>query len=142
MKELYEIGIVSRGFTVVSHVFRENPEQKSANKDLRGAFISAINTFAENTFNNNALEYLESKNTLFIFKMGSISPGDSNQVETIILFGLVEQKKKKNQDKLVKKFFEKSIPILTYFTSQFDKKDFSDLTQFEEFSKKIPQFFD
>ena len=71
MKELYEIGIVFRGFVLVSHVFKNIEKKdnlKNPNKDLRGAFISAINLFAKNAFNNLCLEYLESNNILFIFK--------------------------------------------------------------------------
>ncbi|MHA1242787.1 MAG: hypothetical protein ACTSQU_18695 [Promethearchaeota archaeon] len=71
MKELYEIGIVFRGFILVSFEFKKIEKKdkvKDVSKDLRGGFISAINTFAKTAFNNLSLEYLESGNILFIFK--------------------------------------------------------------------------
>ena len=74
LKELIEVGLIFRGFTIVSHTFKELPTQMDIGdkKDLRSAFISAISTFAESAFSNNNLEYLESGNILFIFKFSSI----------------------------------------------------------------------
>ncbi|MBA7551375.1 hypothetical protein ES705_43915 [subsurface metagenome] len=95
MKELYEIGLVFRGFVLVSHVFKNIEKKKNLkiiNKDLRGAFISAINLFAKNAFNNLNLEYLESNNILFIFKAFEIQASDSNQKESIILYSLIDKK--------------------------------------------------
>lgn len=142
MKELYEIGIVFRGFVLVSHVFK-NIEKKDKlnkiNKDLRGAFISAINLFAKNAFNNLSLEYLESNNILFIFKAFDIKASDSNQKETIILYSLIN-KKKKDTDKFVKKFLEKIEPISLLFVSRYNNKDFSELNQFAPFQNEIKEF--
>jgi len=142
MKELYEIGIVFRGFVLVSHVFKNiekknNP--KGPNKDLRGAFISAINLFAKNAFNNLCLEYLESNNILFIFKVFDIQASDSNQKETIILYSLID-KKKKDTDKFVKKFLQKIEPISLLFVSRYNNKDFSELNQFAPFQNEIKEF--
>ena len=142
MKELYEIGIVFRGFVLVSHVFK-NIEKKDnlkiINKDLRGAFISAINLFAKNAFNNLCLEYLESNNILFIFKAFDIQASDSNQKETIILYSLID-KKKKDTDKFVKKFLQKIEPISLLFVSRYSNKDFSELNQFAPFQNEIKEF--
>ncbi|MHA1669906.1 MAG: hypothetical protein ACTSV5_04930 [Promethearchaeota archaeon] len=143
MKELYELGIVFRGFVLVKHLFKVLPESKGSNdpeKDLRGAFISAINILAKNAFNNISLEYLESKNILFIFKAREIKALDSNCTETIILYGLTD-KKKKDPDKLVKKFLEKSEPIIESFISKYSNKDFTELDQFSPFQHEIPAFF-
>jgi len=142
MKELYEIGIVFRGFVLVSHVFKNIEKKdnlKSPNKDLRGAFISAINLFAKNAFNNLCLEYLESNNILFIFKAFEIQASDSNQKETIILYSLID-KKKKDTDKFVKKFLEKIEPISLLFVSRYSNKDFSELNQFAPFQNEIKEF--
>ena len=142
MKELYEIGIVFRGFVLVSHVFKNIEKKdnlKSPNKDLRGAFISAINLFAKNAFNNLCLEYLESNNILFIFKAFDIQASDSNQKETIILYSLID-KKKKDTDKFVKKFLEKIEPISLLFVSRYNHKDFSELNQFAPFQNEIKEF--
>ncbi|MBD3196667.1 MAG: hypothetical protein GF317_16545, partial [Candidatus Lokiarchaeota archaeon] len=63
---MFEVGIVFRGFVLTKYNFKEIPSSKisGTDSDLRGAFISAINTFAEKTFINSALEYLELENFL------------------------------------------------------------------------------
>ena len=142
MKELYEIGIVFRGFVLVSHVFKKIEKKnnlKNTDKDLRGAFISAINLFAKNAFNNLSLEYLESNNILFIFNAFEIQTSDSNQKEPIILYGLID-KKKKDTDKYVKKFLQKIEPISLLFVSRYNNKDMSELNQFEPFQNEIKEF--
>ncbi len=142
MKELYEIGIVFRGFVLVSHVFKNIEKKdnlKNPNKDLRGAFISAINIFVKNAFNNLSLEYLESNNILFIFKAFDILPSDSDEKEPIILYCLID-KKKKDTDKFVKKFLQKIEPISLLFVSRYNNKDFSELNQFAPFQNEIKEF--
>ncbi|MBY9008463.1 MAG: hypothetical protein KGD74_01195, partial [Candidatus Lokiarchaeota archaeon] len=62
MKELYEIGIVFRGFILVNYEFKKIEKKDNLCKvsmDLRGGFISAINIFTKTAFNNLSLEYLE-----------------------------------------------------------------------------------
>ena len=142
MKDLYEIGIVFRGFVLVNHVFKKIEKKenlKNQDKDLRGAFISAINLFAKNAFNNLSLEYLESNNILFIFKAFEIQALDSNHKESIILYSLID-KKKKDTDKFVKKFLEKIEPISLLFVSRYSNKDMSELNQFEPFQNEIKEF--
>ena len=141
MKELYEIGFVFRGFVLVNHIFKELPVQKEhgINKDLRGAFISGINAFTETAFQKSSLEYLESGNILFIFKMEEIQSGDNNIKESLILYGLVDKSKKKS-DKLVNKFFERVDPILQLFIQKFNGANFSELNQFEQFEKSMIDF--
>ncbi|NVM18480.1 MAG: hypothetical protein HWN80_12255 [Candidatus Lokiarchaeota archaeon] len=142
MKELYEIGIVFRGFILVNCEFKkiENDEKlNKANKDLRGSFISAITMFAKNAFNNLSLEYLESSNILFIFRAYEIQDADCDYKEPIILYGLVD-KKKKDADKFVKKFLQKIDPILTLFISRYGNKDLSEVNQFESFQNDIKEF--
>jgi hypothetical protein len=142
MKELYEIGIVFRGFILVNCEFKKiekEENQSTVNKDLRGSFISAINTFAKNAFNNLSLEYLESSNILFVFKAYEIQATDCNDKEPIILYGLID-KKKKDTDKFVKKFLQKIDPILTLFISRYGNADFSEMNQFEPFQNDIKEF--
>lgn len=142
MKELYEIGIVFRGFILVNYEFKkvENEEiLNKANKDLRGSFISAITLFAKNAFNNLSLEYLESGNILFVFKAYEIQAADCDDKEPIILYGLLD-KGKKDTDKIVKKFLQKIDPILTLFISRYANKDFSEINQFEPFQNDIKKF--
>ena len=142
MKELYELGFVFRGFVLVNHIFKNLPVQKDhgINKDLRGAFISAINTFVDTAFNKSSLEYLESGNILFIFKVSEIQSEDNRSKEPIILYGLVDKSKKKS-DKLVRKFFERVDPIIQLFLQKFDGADFTELNQFENFKDIMEDFF-
>ena len=142
MKELYELGFVFRGFVLISHDFKGLPDKKEfgVDKDLRGAFISAINAFADTAFNNSSIEYLESGNILFIFKMAEIQSKDNTIKESLILYGLVDKSKKKS-DKLVRKFFEKIEPMLQLFIQRFNGVNFSELNQFEHFKKVVEEFF-
>ncbi|MFX0001545.1 MAG: hypothetical protein ACFE9Q_08415 [Candidatus Hodarchaeota archaeon] len=142
LKELYEIGFVFRGFVLVNHIFKELPIQKERgiNKDLRGAFISAINTFVNTAFNKSSLEYLESGNILFIFKLSEVQSEDNRYKEPIILYGLLDKSKKKS-DRLVRKFFERVNPVLQLFIQKFNGADFTQLNQFEPFQEKIQEFF-
>lgn len=142
MKELHEIGIVFRGFILVNYEFKKvekEENQNKATKDLRGSFISAINLFAKNAFNNLSLEYLESSNILFVFRAYEIQAVDCNYKEPIILYGLVD-KKKKDADKYVKKFLQKIDPILSLFISRYANKDLSEINQFEPFQNEIKEF--
>lgn len=141
MKELYELGFVFRGFVMVNHIFKDLPIQKDhgVSKDLRGAFISAINAFSETAFNNSSLEYLESGNILFIFKLADIQSGDNNVKEPLILYGLVDKSKKKS-DKLVNKFFDRVNPVLQLFIQKFNGANFSELNQFEDFEERVVEF--
>lgn len=143
MKNLLEVGIIFRGFVLVNHAFRSIPNTKEIKQsvdDLRGAFISAISSFIETAFTDNSLEYLESGNILFIFKIEMVQSCDSKQKEPIILFGLVEKTKKKS-DKLVKKFLEKVNPILQSFIVTYKNADFSELEQFQPFKEKMKEYF-
>ena len=142
MKELFELGFVFRGFVLVNHTFKVLPVQKDSriNKDLRGAFISAINTFVDTAFNKNSLEYLESGNILFIFKISEVQSKDNNVKEPIILYGLVDKSKKKS-DKLVRKFFERVDPVIQLFIQRYNKADFTELNQFEPFNEIMENFF-
>jgi len=142
LREIYDIGIVFRGFILVNNIFKELPIQKDLDnrKDLRGAFISAISSFAESAFTNNNLEYLESGNILFIFKMSQIKSKDTNSAEPLIMYGLIE-KGKKNPDKIVKKFFQKTTPILENFIQKYQNEDFTDITLFEPFKEIVKEYF-
>ncbi|MFX1410767.1 MAG: hypothetical protein ACFFA6_10460 [Promethearchaeota archaeon] len=126
---------------LINYVLKElpAPKEKGVTKDLRGAFISAINTFAQSAFNNTSLEYLESGTILFIFKISEIKSIDNTSKEPIIMYGLID-KKKKNPDKLVKKFFETAEPILELFSQRYTNKDFTELNQFESFIEEVKAF--
>ncbi|MFX1444425.1 MAG: hypothetical protein ACFFHV_13500 [Promethearchaeota archaeon] len=127
---------------MVNSEFRKLDTDKNSEskRDMRGAFISAINSFAESAFINNHLEYLESGNYLFIFKMGEVKSCDNNSNEPIILYGLTE-KKKKNPNKTVRKFLGKAELILESFIQKFNDRDFTELNQFEPFKEDLKDYF-
>jgi hypothetical protein len=140
---LYEIGFVFRGFILVNYIFKELPDQvnvEDPGKDLRGAFISAINTFVENAFINNSIEYLELENYLFIFKMDEMKSSDSTQKENLILYGITDKKRK--IDKFVRKFLEEVQPILQLFKKRYYNKDLTELDQFQSFKEEIKAFYE
>ena len=142
MKDLYEIGFVFRGFVLVNYEFKKIEKRdklSNVNMDLRGGFISAINIFAKSAFNNLSLEYLESGNILFIFKALEIQAANYNVAEPVILYGLVD-KKRKDTNKFVKKFLEKIDPLLNLFITRYNNKDLTELNQFGPFQKEIKDF--
>ena len=146
MKKLYEIGIVFRGFVVVHYIFEKLTKEEMGtiagqHKDLRGAFVSAISSFAETAFANTSLEYLESGQILFIFKIADAKSVDSPNTEPIILYGLVKKSRKKGTDKLVKRFLEKTEPLLNLFLTRYNGKDFCEINQFEPFKEDISAYF-
>lgn len=141
MKELFEVGIVFRGFILTKYKFRDfkNTVEENSDQDLRGAFISAINTFADKAFLNTALEYLEMDKYLCIFKIRSIRTKMSNDKEALILYGLTERTR--NPDKYVEKFFEKINPIIEQFTLTYEGTDFTELNQFAPFKQELKEYF-
>ena len=143
MKEIYDVGIVFRGFVLVNNIFKELPglKETEGKKDLRGAFISAISSFTEVAFTNNYLEYFESGNILFIFKMAEVKSSDNKSKEPIILYGLTEKGKKKSPDKYVKKFLGRAELVLESFIQQFHDRDFTELNQFEPFKEDLKEYF-
>lgn len=142
LKELYEVGIVFRGFILVNHTLKKIPlyKDRGDKKDLRGAFISAINTFVDTAFNQNSIEYLESGNILFIFKLSEVQSNDATVKEPIIFYGLVDKSKKKSE-RLVRKFMERIEPVLQLFITRYNRADFTELNQFEPFEEIMAEFF-
>ena len=86
------------------------------------------------------MEYLESGNILFVFKFSKIKSKDANSDEPIIMYGLIE-KKKKNPDKNVQKFFLKTTPILENFIQIYQNEDFTDINLFQPFKDTIREYF-
>ncbi len=141
MINLFEIGIVFRGFVILNHKFKNNPnlDSNSIVDDLRGAFISAISSYAQSTFKNCSLEYLEMQNYLFIFKIGEVHAGDSNMKEPFIIYGLT--KRKRNSDRFVKKFYEKLDFVIPYFVQKYSGEDFTEVQKFQEFKDEMLDYF-
>lgn len=141
MRDLFEVGIVFRGFILTKYKFKslEDKNKDKTDKDLRGAFISAITSFADKAFLNTALEYLEMDKYLCIFKIKSIKPKMSNNKEPLIMYGITESKR--YPDRYVEKFFEKITPIIEQFTLKYQNADFTELNQFEPFSQELKEYF-
>lgn len=141
IKELYEVGFVFRGFILTKYKFKDLPVPGDGKKDqdLRGAFISAINTFIR-AVNSTSLEYLELDKFLFTFQIAHVKSKFGNDKEPIILYGLTE--KKRNPDRFVKKFFEKTEPILQHFITKYSGSDFTELNKFKPYKEQLQEFFD
>jgi hypothetical protein len=142
MKELYEVGFVLRGFVISKCEFKKPPilESGKGDRDLRGAFISAINSFASEAFMSTSIEYLEMDKYLFIFKIETIRAQFNEKKEPIILYCLTERTR--NPDRFVRKFFEKAEPILQHFIQRYSGSDFTELNKFESYDEELKEFFD
>ncbi len=77
---------------------------------------------------------------MFVFKFSKIKSKDANSVEPIIMYGLIE-KKKKNPDKNVQKFLLKTTPILENFIQKYKNEDFTDINLFQPFKDTIKEYF-
>jgi hypothetical protein len=142
--QILEIGIIFRGFVLFKHTFEEldDYKEKNSNKTLRGAFIEAMNKFAQKCFSQDSnLEYLESGDVLFIFKYDTVEPSDSNDKEDVIFYGLVKRKKQKHTEKLVEEFLEIAQEALVEFVKKYDGVDFTELDQFQSFKYDAVGFF-
>jgi hypothetical protein len=76
------------------------------------------------TFKNNPLEYFESGNFLFAFKVSEIKAKDSpsRTKEAIIIYGIRE--KKRSPGKIAKEFLKKAESLLNLFIERYRNIDF------------------
>jgi len=141
LKEIYEAGIIFRGFTLVNYIIRNLSvkTKKEIHKDLRSSFISAITQFVEKAFQGSTLEYLESGDILFIFITETIQAGDFNTVENILAYAICD--KKKNIDKQVEKVKEKLNLMLIHFKQKYNNENFTIIDKFQDFKPEIEKFF-
>ena len=140
MKELYEIGIVFRGAIIVNHFFKDIPgyEKKKPHQDLRGPFISVINSFVSRAYNYDSLEYFESGRFLCAFKIDEIQARDnpSKDKEALIFYGLIAKTKKSK--KLVKTFLSRVDPLVKLFIKRYTNKDFmNELYKMKDFEFEL-----
>ena len=77
---------------------------------------------------------------MFVFKFSRIKSKDANSAEPIIMYGLIE-KKKKNPDKYVQKFLQKTTPILENFIQKYQNEDFTDINLFQPFKDIVREYF-
>lgn len=141
LKEIYEAGVILRGFTLVNYIIRNVSvkTKKEVHKDLRSSFISAITQFVEKAFQGSTLEYLESGDILFIFITETIQAGDFNTVENILAYAICD--KKKNIDKQVEKVREKLKLMLVHFKQKYNNENFTIIDKFQDFKPEIEKFF-
>lgn len=141
LKEIYEAGVILRGFTLVNYIIRNVSvkTKKEVHKDLRSSFISAITQFVEKAFQGSTLEYLESGGILFIFITETIQAGDFNTVENILAYAICD--KKKNIDKQVEKVREKLKLMLIHFKQKYNNENFTIIDKFQDFKPEIEKFF-
>ncbi len=141
LKEIYEAGVILRGFTLVNCIIRNVSvkTKKEVHKDLRSSFISAITHFVEKAFQGSTLEYLESGDILFIFITETIQAGDFNAVENILAYAICD--KKKNIDKQVEKVREKLKLMLIHFKQKYNNENFTIIDKFQDFKPEIEKFF-
>ncbi len=141
MKELYDVGIIFRGFTLSNYIRRDISvkTQMEIHKDLRSTFISAITQFVKSAFQGSTLEYLESGDFLFIFTTDSIQAKDFNTVENIIAYAICD--KKKNVDKQVRKAIEKLRKMLNLFIQKYNNENFTAVDKFLQFRSEIEKLF-
>ncbi len=141
LKEIYEAGVILRGFTLVNYIIRNVSvkTKKEVHKDLRSSFISAITQFVEKAFQGSTLEYLESGDILFIFITETIQAGDFNTVENILAYAICD--KKKNIDKQVEKVREKLKLMLIHFKQKYNNENFTIIDKFQDFKHEIEKFF-
>ncbi|MBD3254162.1 MAG: hypothetical protein GF383_03675 [Candidatus Lokiarchaeota archaeon] len=71
--------------------------------------------------------------------MSKITSCDNSREEPLILYGLIEKRKK--PDKMTKKFLDKVQPIIQEFKLRYEGKDFTELSQFEAFKNEIKGYF-
>lgn len=141
LKEIYEAGVILRGFTLVNYIIRNVSvkTKKEVHKDLRSSFISAITQFVAKAFQGSTLEYLESGDILFIFITETIQAGDFNTVENILAYAICD--KKKNIDKQVEKVREKLKLMLIHFKQKYNNENFTIIDKFQDFKPEIEKFF-
>ena len=77
---------------------------------------------------------------MFVFKFSNIKSKDANSAEPVIMYGLID-KKKKNPDKYVRKFLQRTTPILENFIQKYQNEDFTDITLFQPFKDTVREYF-
>ena len=77
---------------------------------------------------------------MFVFKFSNIKSKDANSAEPVIMYGLID-KKKKNPDKYVRNFLQRTTPILENFIQKYQNEDFTDITLFQPFKDTVREYF-
>ena len=134
-----EAGIMVRGYPLVYSSYHDTGG-KDIDVVLRTGLLSGILTFIETAYTKDAIEYIESKNYIIVFKANYIKGEKSPEPEIIISYVILDKMKK--LDKFITKnimpFLEK---ILKKFIEKYSGKNLSNVSLFEEFKNDLDKIF-
>jgi hypothetical protein len=134
-----EVGILFRGFTVVSCQYQQTMSSE-IDKDLRSGLLSAIIMFAENAFSSSTMEYLESDKFIIAFTQDKMKAIDSLGPEIVLGYCILNKKKK-----LEKKIHTRIKPLLSQalvaFKSRYVGYNVSEVSLFQGFKHYLNELF-
>jgi len=134
-----EVGIMVRGYPLVYSSYHQTGEQQ-LDVVLRSGLLSGILTFAEVSYKNETIEFIESKKYIIAFKAGKIEGKKSSQPESIVAYAILD-KEKKLDNFISKNVIPFLFKVLKQFISKYTKKNLSEVTQFYDFKKTIDKIF-
>jgi hypothetical protein len=134
-----ESGILFRGFTLVFAKYHQTADDK-IDKDLRSALLTALLNFGESAFSTEAIEYFEMQKFVISFIQDKIKPDDTPQPEPIIAYAILDKEKKieKHITRIIKPSLKQ---IIVKFKEQYNEKNLSEISQFEDFTKFLDETF-
>ena len=134
-----ESGILFRGFTLVFARYHQTSDDK-IDKDLRSALLTALLNFAESAFAKDSIEYFEMKRYAISFVESKIRSEDDPETEPIIAYVILDKEKK--MDKHLSKVVLPALKeALRQFKEQFEGKNLSEISQFQNFKAKLDEIF-
>ncbi|TFG29535.1 MAG: hypothetical protein EU532_03055 [Promethearchaeota archaeon] len=134
-----ESGILFRGFTLVFARYHQTSDDK-IDKDLRSALLTALLNFAESAFAKDTIEYFEMKRFAISFVESKIRSEDDPETEPIIAYVILDKEKK--MDKHLSKVVLPALKeALRQFKEQFEGKNLSEISQFQNFKTKLDEIF-
>jgi len=134
-----ESGILFRGFTLVFARYHQTSDDK-IDKDLRSALLTALLNFAESAFAKDSIEYFEMKRYAISFVESKIRSEDDPETEPIIAYVILDKEKK--MDKHLSKVVIPALKeALRQFKEQFEGKNLSEISQFQNFKAKLDEIF-
>lgn len=134
-----ESGILFRGFTLVSESYYETTIVP-IDPDLRNGLLTAILNFAETTFDDSKIEYIEGSKFVIAFIEDQIETTISSELESLISYAILDKEKK--IDKYIRKIVK---PLLKKVIYQFKKKNQGKnllrVSQFASFKEDLKEIF-
>ena len=134
-----ESGILFRGFTLIFARYHQTSDDK-IDKDLRSALLTALLNFAESAFAKDSIEYFEMKRFAISFVESKIRSEDDPETEPIIAYVILDKEKK--LDKHISKVVIPALKeALRQFKEQFEGKNLSEISQFQNFKAQLDEIF-